>query len=435
MFLRTASRAILRLYLLDLPNRLPALEGLRGLAVIAVFFVHFGSSHYSVSYYVAEHGFLWRLFASLHSGIWGVDLFFVLSGFLIVYLTRTAHFKILPFLDKRFLRLMPAQSAVLLIIILMDHVVASTILLVVMAVYAGVAALAAGIRTLIPAHRCLTRVTYVCYLVLLAAIVGWWLLGRFARTPFQSEQLMLNWFSLWIFVEGTPPYSYLTWSLCVEFLFYAAFVGYTAVFMRIVKKHGAWFLLALGAGVFLFGSMTVQSWGAQKRSVEIWVGCYRSVGFLFGALVAWLYADRAWWARHSVKIRRISGIALLLLPVWIQVWLAGVPNPAWWFLGIDVLCAALVAGGLVPGSLVYRLFDNVPLRLFGTISYSFYLIHAQVIALSVQIFPKYDFTTMSAQFAIAFAGSTLAASVLYYLFERPYMMKKFDGKARSHQAH
>src|SRR5712691_3854756 len=55
----------------------PALDGLRGLAIIMVLFVHF------IGDCQPESAFERILIKGSNYGLWGVDLFFVLSGYLI----------------------------------------------------------------------------------------------------------------------------------------------------------------------------------------------------------------------------------------------------------------------------------------------------------------------------------------------------------------
>src|SRR5260221_10020256 len=80
--------------------RLPALDGLRGVAVIAVLFFHDGR---------------------LRGGYLGVDLFFVLSGFLITSLLLVeqrdrGHVRLGRFYERRARRLLPAMVLALLLV-------------------------------------------------------------------------------------------------------------------------------------------------------------------------------------------------------------------------------------------------------------------------------------------------------------------------------
>jgi peptidoglycan/LPS O-acetylase OafA/YrhL len=59
-------------------TRIPQLDGLRGIAVLSVVLYH-----YSLSISLPPHGLLLRLQGCFQLGAYGVDLFFVLSGFLI----------------------------------------------------------------------------------------------------------------------------------------------------------------------------------------------------------------------------------------------------------------------------------------------------------------------------------------------------------------
>lgn len=90
-------------------NRLLPMEGLRGLAVLLVFFVHYG----------AQLGHAFGLPAPVlgaalqHLGHAGVDLFFVLSGYLIYRMLLGRPRPYLPFLARRVQRLYPAFLVVL----------------------------------------------------------------------------------------------------------------------------------------------------------------------------------------------------------------------------------------------------------------------------------------------------------------------------------
>jgi peptidoglycan/LPS O-acetylase OafA/YrhL len=88
----------------------PALDGLRGVAILAVFFSHFGGGHKSTNFVIRT----WSHIAD--AGWMGVDLFFVLSGFLITGIlldTANRQDKVKNFYARRALRIFPLFYGVL----------------------------------------------------------------------------------------------------------------------------------------------------------------------------------------------------------------------------------------------------------------------------------------------------------------------------------
>ena len=103
-------------------SRLPALDGLRGIAVLAVMLHHFSP------WQPGDSGYRAFLAGITASGWAGVDLFFVLSGFLItgiLYETRSGPHYFRTFYARRALRIFPAYYAVaaamLLLLPALDH--------------------------------------------------------------------------------------------------------------------------------------------------------------------------------------------------------------------------------------------------------------------------------------------------------------------------
>jgi peptidoglycan/LPS O-acetylase OafA/YrhL len=93
---------------IDFKTRFPALDGVRALAVSMVFALHFGAG---------SHGGLLKLVKaiSLRGGM-GVDLFFVLSGFLItgiLYDTQSDSHYFARFFGRRSIRIFPVFYAAL----------------------------------------------------------------------------------------------------------------------------------------------------------------------------------------------------------------------------------------------------------------------------------------------------------------------------------
>jgi peptidoglycan/LPS O-acetylase OafA/YrhL len=91
--------------------RIPALDGLRGLAILAVLSTH-------ASFWISDTGFGRVAVRLMSIGTYGVDLFFVLSGFLITQIllrTRDAQNRASSFYSRRTLRIFPIYYLTLLL--------------------------------------------------------------------------------------------------------------------------------------------------------------------------------------------------------------------------------------------------------------------------------------------------------------------------------
>ena len=98
-------------------NRLPGLDGLRAISVALVIFLHLGS----MSYFPRAH---W-LHAVAEEGLFGVQIFFVISGFLITWLLlaeekKRGRIDLGKFYIRRALRILPPALLFLLTLKLLD---------------------------------------------------------------------------------------------------------------------------------------------------------------------------------------------------------------------------------------------------------------------------------------------------------------------------
>ena len=99
----------------DLRGHLPALDGMRGLAVLMVLVFHF------VGQMLPTNAIERAIVGVTKHGLLGVDLFFVLSGFLITGLLYEAHNKphyLRNFYMRRLLRIFPLYYGVLALVFL-----------------------------------------------------------------------------------------------------------------------------------------------------------------------------------------------------------------------------------------------------------------------------------------------------------------------------
>ena len=94
-------------------ERIGAVDGLRAIAILMVFNVHFWGFYGAANYFVPTDSILYYLINILRAGHLGVDLFFVISGYLIYGSLRSGPVNV-NFFYKRFARLFPVHFLVCL---------------------------------------------------------------------------------------------------------------------------------------------------------------------------------------------------------------------------------------------------------------------------------------------------------------------------------
>lgn len=331
----------------------PALDGLRGLAVGAVLLGH------------ARLPFL-------PGGYLGVDLFFVLSGFLITAIllqeqAQTGRIRLLRFYGRRALRLLPALCAVV-----------------------GVSLLYGGLGP--------------------AAVAR-----EMALDAAGSLLYVENWLRALTAHHG--PLLGHTWSLAIEEQFYLTWPlllgarrGTTAPLVAIALL-GALASALLRAALFA-GPPTVPRLyhGTDTRADALLGGC--ALG------LAW--ATPAVRARLQAAHRLVSAAAWAAAAVLGAVLLRVRADDGWLYRGglsLMALCASallLCAVTAPPRPLVWP-----PLRWLGRISYGLYLWHYPVF----QVFWIHGWLTPAGRLAAA-ALSVAVAALSYYGLERPFLAFK-----------
>ncbi|MEX1255647.1 MAG: acyltransferase family protein [Dehalococcoidia bacterium] len=344
---------------------LPGIDGLRALAVLAVLVYH------------AEPGWL-------PGGFLGVEVFFVISGFLItsILLGRSqgeGRPQIGAFWLSRARRLLPA-------VVVMVGAVVSYALVALPHEVAGLrqdAAAAAGYAT------------------------NWYLVFDH-QSYFESF--------------GRPSLLRHLWSLAVEEQFYIVWPLLLTAGLRFLPRRLLPLLILLGAG----GSALLMAalYGQGVDHSRLYYGTdTRAAGLLLGSALAfvWRPGDTPITVdRRAVRwgVEAMGVVALGVL-AWLHVTLDD--NAPLLYLGglamVDVATAALIVVAAWPGARVGGLLGVAPLRWLGTRSYSVYLWHWPVFMLTR---PGQDVPLDGLELlALRFAITVVLAELSYRLIETP----------------
>ncbi|GEP41150.1 acyltransferase family protein [Brevifollis gellanilyticus] len=323
---------------------LPEVDGLRALAILAVLLYHLDPG-------LCSGGFL------------GVDLFFVISGFVITRKIapqiRAGRFSFRDFYWNRARRLLPVFLLALLTIWI------------------------AAWWLLFPADlKSLASTT-------LAALLG------LANYQFSRH---LDYFAPSL---ETHPLLHL-WSLAVEEQFY---LFYPLLLVLVLRRQSIRWLLPVGCGLLFLLSCGMSRWlplqafyGLESRAWELGIGCLVALRCQMkpSALLSWLGVLPCLGSLVGMSDR------------------AGLPAPA--ALPICLGTALLIAtrcGG--PGSVLHRVFVLSPVRYLGRISYSLYLIHWPVLALG----PKLTLNWGTQEKTLAALLCLLLAALVHHTLENP----------------
>jgi peptidoglycan/LPS O-acetylase OafA/YrhL len=315
----------------------PALDGLRAIAFLLVFLQHY-------------YFFPW--------GWTGVNIFFVLSGFLItgiLFDTRSDRHRVRNFYIRRTLRIFPLYYGVLIITFLVDP---------------------------------------LFHWNWSAAWIAWPLyLGNFLRyvsptVVMRNSPAQLAAFA-WLRPRQAPQLTFFYghfWSLCVEEQFY--FFWPWAIFWIRSRRALIWICSIVVVLVPVARALTqpvAPSWMLTAQLLDS-ATPFQLDSLLLGALVALLL--RGSHQRRVFEAGKIAAIFcgltagfLLLAGIAISYpnWRYGYPYPLWkltWGQTLfDLLAAGIILCVLQPSGLLYRLLSLRPLRWIGRMSYGAYVFH------------------------------------------------------------
>jgi peptidoglycan/LPS O-acetylase OafA/YrhL len=348
------------------PRRIAGLDGLRAVAVLLVFLFHE------------------RLL--LPFGWVGVQLFFVLSGFLITGILdagrdRPAMARIWRFYGRRTLRIFPLYYAYLLGVVGL----------------AGASALAVG-RVPHEAERALTQLPW-------ALGYGYNLLH--ASVAFEHSRVLTHF-----------------WSLAVEEQFYLLWPAMIWLTPRNRLPWLLWAVVLTGPWLRLATWLLAPSLGGDPALSAYVLPWCQLDAFAWGALAAHLPVRRPALGALGGLILLV-GTAMATAPEAIGA--LGLPCPidgglraAFLYAGIDAVAAMLLLA-VVRDGLGVRWLEHPVLVWIGTRSYGLYVLHFPLQGVTAVAFPQ---MTLGAKIALDLGLSFLACELAYRVVELPFLRLK-----------
>ena len=356
-------------------SKLYGLDHLRALAILLVLGFHYQLGYFGRPEWTKQFNqFGWT----------GVDLFFVLSGFLIssqlfAQIKKGKNISLKEFFLKRFFRIIPIYFVVV------------------------------GIYFCFPFFR-----------------------EKEALPPLWKFLTFTQNFGLDIKNFGTFSHA---WSLCVEEHFYL-FLPLILIFLQMTQlfKKGYWLLIML----FVAGFVTrLYSWHegylpavGNESSLASWTEFVyyptynRLDGLLVGVSIAAIYQflPKAWnkisnYGNHLILV----GLVLLTAAYFFCSDLSSYATSIVGFPFISIGYGFLVMGAICPASFLYKWNSKIT-TLIATLSYGIYLSHKGVIHMAQEIFSNWGIDKNgNVMFLICIAFCILIAWLLHLAIEKPFM--------------
>jgi len=348
--------------MLNLPVKLPyraELDGLRAVAVISVILYHAQFLFFKKDWF--EGGFI------------GVDIFFVISGYLITRiilseLNEKSSFSFMNFYERRARRILPMLFLVIFV------------------------SMPFAWQRLLPSD-----LGDYFQSILSSIFFGSNFLFYFSTTEYGADSALLK------------PFLH-TWSLAVEEQFYLVFPIIAIVAFKYFRAH----FLTLLIGLSLLSLLFAEVMEARDPDLNFYLPFSRFWEIAVGSLLAFrelMQRDK----REVFLAKFLPIIGLCLIVYSILFFDSTTPHPSFHTI-IPILGTALIIGFARREEWVGRTLGSKPLVWVGLISYSAYLWHFPIFALS-----RYsDMSIGNYDKFVWIALTFLLATISYRLIERPF---------------
>jgi peptidoglycan/LPS O-acetylase OafA/YrhL len=371
----------------DWSARIPALDGLRGIAILLVLLRHAIFGVTSVQGVETHSKFAHFLIAAGQLTWSGVDLFFVLSGFLIGGIlldARSSPRYFQTFYLRRAYRILPLYFLVVGLSLLPHFL-------------SGLVPAPAGRFTPLP--------------------IPWWTYATFTQNFWMAR-----------LGEFGPSGTGITWSLAIEEQFYLTI---PLLIRKVRMRYIAAALLAVifGAPLFRF-LLHATAMHAGMASYVLMPA--RADALCLGVLIALLVRNHTFWSRLQANRPMLWSVTAVLFAgavfmTWRSYDALSIPMTTWGFSWLAALYTCILLIAIAPSGIVPAILRNQSLMRLGTLAYCSYLIHVglmQAVRHPLKAhFPQFPVAAWIFGGLVGMAITLLAASLSFEYFEKPLLRR------------
>ena len=223
------------------------------------------------------------------------------------------------------------------------------------------------------------------------------------------------------------------WSLCVEEQFYLIWPW---VVFWIRDRRKLFLVCAASIPICVAARLAGQSllpvWMLDQQIL------YRATPFrldallIGGCIALWLRGSNAHLLLRAARLALpvalavvLTGAAFTFGPFWRQLYHYPSWTFTWGLLGIDILSALIIAVAIQPHSVIYRVLHQRPLRWLGRISYGAYVLHDiphnAYFHVALILFPAHAYSTFV---VIALVSTCVLSWLSFRFFESPFLNLK-----------